>query len=103
MSHGRRDRCTKLLWLRNNELHWFEPPIPGSATLTSDDAVMLNEPFAIQGAPQHVHSGKCISILTAADRYFLAGISESEMETWQQALQLVWVWPNQLCPVIRAW
>ena len=75
--------------LRKNQLHWFDPPIPDSKKISSEDAIILAEPFAIQGAPGHAPN--CISVVTLSDRYFLAGMTVAETEAWTRALQLVWV------------
>ena len=80
----------KVVWLRDNQLHWFEPFLPTDDKIQSDDAIMLQDPFAVQGAPKHVESGLCFSLLTPIDRYFFVGLSDAETQAWIKALQLVW-------------
>jgi hypothetical protein len=82
--------------LRNNQLHWFDPPDPEAKKLSSEDAIMLDEPIAIQGAPQHAPNGHCVSILTLTERYFFVTVAEAETQAWARALQLIWV--RQLVP-----
>ena len=77
--------------LRKNQLHWFDPPNPDSKKLSSEDAIILGEPMAIQGAPQHAPHGCCISIVTLSERYFFACKTAAETKAWARALQLVWV------------
>lgn len=77
--------------LRKNQLHWFDPPHPDSKKLSSEDAIILSEPFAIQGAPEHAPNGRCISVVTPSERYFVACTTVAEIEAWTRALQLVWV------------
>jgi hypothetical protein len=79
--------------LRKNQLHWFDPPSPDSKKISSEDAIILAEPFAIQGAPEHAPNGHCISVVTLSERYFLVGMTVAETEAWTRALQLVWVRP----------
>ena len=76
--------------LRNNQLHWFDPPDPDSKKVSSEDAVILDEPLAIQGASQHAPSGHCVSVVTLAERFFFVGFSAEETQAWTRALQLVW-------------
>lgn len=76
--------------LRNNELHWIDPPDPESKKISSEDAVILDEPSAIQGASQRAPSGHCFSVVTLAERYFFVGVSAEETQAWTRALQLVW-------------
>jgi hypothetical protein len=76
--------------LRNNQLHWFDPPDPDSKKVSSEDAVILDEPVAIQGASQHAPSGHCVSVVTLAERYFFVGVSAQDTQAWTHALQVVW-------------
>jgi len=84
-------RRMKFLMLRKNQLHWFDPPSADSKKLSSEDAIILTEPFAIQGAPQHASNERCISVVTHSERYFLVGMTVAETKSWTRALQLVWV------------
>ena len=80
----------KFLWLRENQLHWFKPVLPNADKIQSDDAILLQEPFVIQGAPKHSDTGRCFTVLTPVERYFFIGLTEAETDSWINALQLVW-------------
>ena len=80
----------KFIMLRNNQLHWFDPPDPDTKKISSEDAVILTEPFAVQGAPQHAPPGHCISIVTLTDRYLFIGLTPAETDEWRRLLQLIW-------------
>lgn len=77
--------------LRKSQLHWFDPPSPDSKKLSSEDAIILTEPMAIQGAPQHASNGHCVSVVTLSERYFFVGLTAAETKAWSRALQLIWV------------
>ena len=80
----------KFIMLRNNQLHWFDPPDPDTKKISSEDAVILTEPFAVQGAPQHAPPGHCLSIVTLTDRYLFIGLTPAETDEWRRLLQLIW-------------
>lgn len=77
----------KLVIMKKLQVLIFEPFQPTDRKITSDDSILLEEPFAVQ---EFDSNGNGVSILTHSGRYCFNFSNLDECSRWIKLLQLAW-------------